>query len=397
MSWEMKRLVDVCDFQGGTQPPKSEWSTQDKKGFVRMIQIRDFTQGKDKFIEYVKDSKNLKKCIDTDIMIGRYGASIGKILTGLNGAYNVALVKTIPSNQLDKNYFYHYLNTPYFQNFIQNAGSRAAQAGFNKEELKDLEIPLPPLPIQKRIAEILDAADALKRKDQELLKKYDELAQAIFIDMFGDPVNNEKGWEVKKLKEISTKIHSGNTPIGGSNVYVKSGITFFRSQNVWKNNLVYDDIAFIDEKTHLSMMKSSLKHKDILMTKTGRINTENSSLGRAALFLGDDDSANVNGHVYLIRLQKNQVHEFVVHILTTKEYRGLIRDVCVGGIDKRQLNKDHIEDFPIIYPPLITQQKFATFLKNIQTQKQNVEKSAKESEGIFNSLIQKAFSGELVN
>jgi type I restriction enzyme S subunit len=397
MSWEMKRLVDVCDFQGGTQPPKSEWSTQDKKGFVRMIQIRDFTQGKDKFIEYVKDSKNLKKCIDTDIMIGRYGASIGKILTGLNGAYNVALVKTIPSNQLDKNYFYHYLNTPYFQNFIQNAGSRAAQAGFNKEELKDLEIPLPPLPIQMRIAEILDAADALKRKDQELLKKYDELAQAIFIDMFGDPVNNEKGWEVKKLKEISTKIHSGNTPIGGSNVYVKSGITFFRSQNVWKNNLVYDDIAFIDEKTHLSMMKSSLKHKDILMTKTGRINTENSSLGRAALFLGDDDSANVNGHVYLIRLQKNQVHEFVVHILTTKEYRGLIRDVCVGGIDKRQLNKDHIEDFPIIYPPLITQQKFAIFLKNIQTQKQNVEKSAKESEGIFNSLIQKAFSGELVN
>lgn len=104
----------------------------------------------------------------------------------MEGAYNVALVKTIPNNQLDKSYFFHYLNTPYFQNFIQNAGSRAAQAGFNKEELKELQIPLPPIPIQKRIAEILDAADALRRKDQELLKKYDELAQAVFIDMFGE-------------------------------------------------------------------------------------------------------------------------------------------------------------------------------------------------------------------
>lgn len=69
--------------------------------------------------------------------------------------------------------------------------------------IEDLQIPLPPLPIQKRIAEILDAADALKRKDQELLKKYNELAQAIFIDMFGDPVKNEKGWEEVMLKDWS--------------------------------------------------------------------------------------------------------------------------------------------------------------------------------------------------
>ena len=143
------------------------------------------------------------------------------------------------------------------------------------------------------------------------------------------------------------------------------------------------------------MMKSSLNHKDILMTKTGRINTENSSLGRAALFLGNDNTANVNGHVYLIRLQNTQVHEFVVHILTTKEYRGLIRDICVGGIDKRQLNKDHIEDFPIIYPPLVTQQKFADLLSFIKKQKQRSEVSAKKSEAIFSTLIQKAFKGEL--
>ncbi|HFI5291053.1 TPA: restriction endonuclease subunit S, partial [Citrobacter freundii] len=95
-----------------------------------------------------------------------------------------------------------------------------------------------------------------------------------------------------------------STPKGGSKVYVDKGITFFRSQNIWKNDIRLDDVAYIDEKTHNSLKKSSLKHKDILMTKTGRFNTKNSSLGRAALFLGDDDSANINGHVYLIRLRQ---------------------------------------------------------------------------------------------
>lgn len=183
--------------------------------------------------------------------------------------------------------------------------------------------------------------------------------------MFGNPINNPKGWEVKKLKSLSTKIHSGNTPKGGSEVYVDEGIMFFRSQNVWKNKLILDDIAYINQETHNKMLKSSLKNRDILMTKTGRINTENSSLGRAAMFFGKDDSANVNGHVYLIRLKEGIVNEFILYILTSKEYRGYIRSVCVGGIDKRQLNKEHIEDFPIIFPPVESQKEFVRYVKQV--------------------------------
>lgn len=293
----------------------------------------------------------------------------------------------------DLRYLKYYLNKADLSKYITGS----TRGKLTKSALESIEIPLPPLHIQQQIANVLDKADALKQKDQLLLHKYDELAQSIFYDMFGDPVKNEKGWEVKKLKDITTKILSGNTPKGGSNVYLKNGITFFRSQNVWKNNLVYDDIAFIDEKTHKSMNKSSLKHKDILMTKTGRINTENSSLGRAALFLGADDSANVNGHVYLIRLLKNQVHEFVLKILTSIEYRNLIREVCVGGIDKRQLNKEHIEDFPIIFPPIDEQRKYAQIETLLNQQREYCEKSLINSENIFNSLIQKIFKEELLN
>ena len=235
------------------------------------------------------------------------------------------------------------------------------------------------------------------RRLKHSLTKYDQLTQSLFIDMFGNPVINPMGWEISKLKDLSTKIGSGNTPKGGQKVYVDEGILFFRSMNVWKNNIIYDNIAFIDLETHKMMPKSSLKHKDILMTKTGRVNTENSSLGRAAIYLGEDDKANVNGHVYLIRLKENILHEFVLHILTSNAYRDLIRRVCVGGIDKRQLNKNHIEEFPIISPPPGMQEIFVKKLTNIKNQKEILHKNLKKAEELFNSLLQKAFKGELTN
>ncbi|EBL7942253.1 restriction endonuclease subunit S, partial [Salmonella enterica] len=262
----------------------------------------------------------------------------------------------------------------------------------SKRVVEDFEIPLPPLEEQKRIAAILDKADGVRQKREQAIKLADDFLRATFLEMFGDPVSNPKGWKVKPLKELSVKIASGSTPKGGSKVYVDKGITFFRSQNVWKNDIRLDDVAYIDEKTHNSLKKSSLKHKDILMTKTGRFNTENSSLGRAALFLGDDDSANVNGHVYLIRLKAGVLHEFIVYILTSNEYREHIREVCVGGIDKRQLNKEHIEDFPIICPPDDLQIEFMRKLNGIQKIRSNAMMGLKEVIPLFNTLNQKAFS-----
>ena len=389
---EKKRLCDVCDFQGGSQPPKDEWSRALKDGYIRMLQIRDFTQTRNVEKEYIKLTSSTKTCEVDDILIARYGASVGKILTGLSGAYNVAIMKTIPNEKLlNKAYLKYYLLSDYFQNRINSVGERAAQAGFNKDDLSKLHIYLVSLEEQKRIAGELEKVNDLIDKRKKQLKKIDELVKARFIELFGDPVKNPKGWTIKKLKELSVQINSGNTPKGGSEVYVDEGITFFRSQNVWKDRLEMDDIAYIDEKTHLSMKRSSLKHGDILMTKTGRINTENSSLGRAALYLGEDDAANVNGHVYFIRLKPEVNNHFVLRILVTKEYRDLIRSVCVGGIDKRQLNKEHIEDFPIICPPTDMIEYYIAFVKQTDKSKLEVQKSLKKLELLKKALMKKYF------
>ena len=256
--------------------------------------------------------------------------------------------------------------------------AKIPNTGYNRhfKWLREVNIRYPSVEEQKKIVSILDKVSCIIENRKVELEKLDDLIKARFVEMFGDPVANPMRWPVKKLKELVVQVNSGNTPKGGSEVYVDEGITFFRSQNVWKDRLEMNDIAYIDEETHASMRRSSLKHGDILMTKTGRINTENSSLGRAALYLGEDDAANVNGHVYFIRLKPSVNNRFILRILVSNEYRDLIRNVCVGGIDKRQLNKDHIEEFPIICPPdelvdeyialveQVNKYKFASFLPN---------------------------------
>jgi len=392
------RLGDITKILAGQSAPKV--FSNNGIPFIRAGHLDDLINGVNldslpKVSDDVAKKCKLKKIPKGSILFAKSGmsATLNRIYTTDEECYFVShLAAILPNKSIETSYVSNFLTWFKPSKLVLDS----AYPSIRLEDISNLEIPLPPLETQKNIAQILDDAAALRNKTAQLLKEYDALAQSIFLDMFGDPVSNNKKWQVNTLKKLSTKIHSGNTPKGGSKVYIEKGITFFRSQNVWKNKIIYEDVAYIDQITHSKMIKSSLKHRDILMTKTGRINTENSSLGRAAMYLGEDDKANVNGHVYLIRLKKDIINEFVLHILTTKEYREYIRRVCVGGIDKRQLNKDHLENFPIINPPVELQKQFVEKLLLIEQQKELAKQELKESEDLFNCLLQKAFKGELV-
>ena len=174
--WEYEKLGEVCDFEGGSQPPKSEWINHPQNGYVRMLQIRDFTKSRNAEIEYVKITKKLRLCKDDDILIGRYGASVGKILTGLAGAYNVAIIKSIPNEELiRKDFIRRYFESSLFQSILfKVCTSRAAQAGFSKDDIKDELIPVPPLSEQQSIVATLDS---LKSKVDRLQENYDKISQ----------------------------------------------------------------------------------------------------------------------------------------------------------------------------------------------------------------------------
>lgn len=391
----MISLGELVDIKGGGTPDKS--NSEYWNGEIPWASVKDF---KKNTLDSTFDSitplgvKNSATSVipagniivPTRMALGK--VAINTIDLAINQDLKALFIKD--NNVVDRDYLFRWLESQ--SSLIESEGKGATVKGITLPFLRGLNVPIPPLSEQKRIAVILDKAERIRRKREQAIKLAGDFLRSTFLAMFGDPVSNPKGWKVKPLKELSVKIASGSTPKGGSKVYVDKGITFFRSQNVWKNDIRLDGVAYIDEKTHSSLKKSTLKHKDILMTKTGRFNTENSSLGRAALFLGEDDSANVNGHVYLIRLKSEMLHEFIVYILTSNEYREHIREVCVGGIDKRQLNKEHIEDFPIICPPDDLQKEFMRKLNSIQKIRSNAMTGLKEVIPLFNTLNQKAFS-----
>lgn len=174
-AWPTSPLGEVCDFQGGSQPPKSQFIYTPKDGYVRFLQIRDFDS--DKHTTFIPDSKKNRLCTGSDIMIGRYGASVGKILTGKAGAYNVALIKTIPDKQkLGTDFFYHYLLSPSFQERLASIAARSAQNGFSKDDIFDFPVPIPSLEEQ---ATVIGQIGALSEETQHLTHLYERKLAAL--------------------------------------------------------------------------------------------------------------------------------------------------------------------------------------------------------------------------
>jgi type I restriction enzyme S subunit len=394
-------LGDVTDLiTKGTTPTTLGFSFQDEGiNFVKIESITEIGTFLQEKFEHISNDCNEKlkrsQLKENDILFSIAGAIgrtafVTKDILPANTNQALAIIR-LDDDRLLHEYVIYALKSDLIYKQFEKQKQGVAQLNISLKDVSDFIIPLPPLETQRQIAANLDKVTHTIDLCNAILEKLDMLVKSRFVEMFGEPIDNPMGWEVKPLKELSTLITNGNTPKGGSENYVESGITFLRSQNVWRNRIDLSDVAYIDEETHQKMKKSIVNHNDILITKTGRINTENSSLGRAALYLGEDGSANINGHVYLVRLNSSVVPEYVVTILTGEAYRKYIRKVCVGGIDKRQINLDQVEDFPIILPPIEQQKQFADFSNKIDKSKSAVKKLLEKAETLKKALMQEYF------
>lgn len=182
--WEWKWLDEVLEIKGGAQPPASEFSDYCKPGYVRFIQIRDFDSGA--YLTFIPDSPKWRKCCKGDVMIARYGASLGRVLRGLEGAYNVALVKAVPKDGIDNDYMYYLLTSHFFQDSIQGVGDRSVQAGFNKKDISTMAVPIPPFAEQKIIARILLSLDQKIALNEQMNKTLESTTRLIFKSWFVD-------------------------------------------------------------------------------------------------------------------------------------------------------------------------------------------------------------------
>lgn len=383
------KLTDVCYFQGGSQPPKNQWSDEPREGYIRMLQIRDFTQDNSK-VEYVKITNSTKKCEEKDILIARYGASIGKILTGLSGAYNVAMMKVIIDEKIvDRKFIYNFLKSDVFQNYIKNVGQRAAQAGFNKEELSKININLPTLKEQKNVAKELDKVQEIIDIREKQIEELDELIKSQFVEMFGDPFYNEKHWtkdDMGKYISVLTDFSAN-----GSYAVLDSQVKMYDSPNYaymvrttdLENNNFVTDVKYIDENAYNLLAKSKVYGNEIIMCKIG-------SAGKCYLMPNLNKPVSLGRNAFLFRYNNNINPVFIYNLLISDYGQNEISKYVRGAVTKT-ITKDDARKIKIIIPPIELQNKFAEFVKQIDKQKLKIQKSLEETKKLQESLMNKYF------
>lgn len=383
------KLTDVCYFQGGSQPPKNQWSDEPREGYIRMLQIRDFTQDNSK-VEYVKITNSTKKCEEKDILIARYGASIGKILTGLSGTYNVAMMKVIIDEKIvDRKFIYNFLKSDVFQNYIKNVGQRAAQAGFNKEELSKININLPTLKEQKNVAKELDKVQEIIDIREKQIEELDELIKSQFVEMFGDPFYNEKHWtkdDMGKYISVLTDFSAN-----GSYAVLDSQVKMYDSPNYaymvrttdLENNNFVTDVKYIDENAYNLLAKSKVYGNEIIMCKIG-------SAGKCYLMPNLNKPVSLGRNAFLFRYNNNINPVFIYNLLISDYGQNEISKYVRGAVTKT-ITKDDARKIKIIIPPIELQNKFAEFVKQIDKQKLEIQKSLEETKKLQESLMNKYF------
>lgn len=357
---EYIKLCDVCDFQGGSQPPKDEWSSDFKAGYIRMLQIRDFTQSERVVPEYIKITKTTKTCEVDDILIARYGASLGKILTGLAGAYNVAIMRTIPdTNVLEKKYLYYFLKSPVFQGFLLNVGSRAAQAGFNKNDLQDLFIPNITRNEQVKIIGILERVETVIEARQKELQKLDDLIKARFIEMFGDPVLNERKFPTLSGADFFKLSNGRAVP---DEKRIETGIPAYGGNGIsW-----YTDEFLMAEDTIV----------------VGRVGFQSGNVHYVIGPLWITDNA-----MYISQYDKDKFNlRFLCELM---QHVNFSRFQDAG--DLKKITQKPFMTFKYILPSMDLQQKFVNFKIEVDKSREEVKKSLEKTQQLYDSLMQEYF------
>lgn len=390
MKWEMVKLGDVAKLITGKTPPTVQ--TEYFDGDIIWITPSDFNS------KYLAKSKRTlsfkavseKKCnfLPKNAVLLSCIGDIGKVgILKEAGTSNQQITGLVLNENVSPEYIYYFFINN--KAYLEGMANKAVVPILNNERLKTFQIPLPPLATQKRIAAILDAADALRRKDQALLQKYDELAQAIFVDMFGDPVKNEKGWEVKSLGEIFPNFKYGTNQKSNES---SEGIPVLRIPNVIGNQINLTDLKHsqLDEK---EMMTTQLKKGDLLFVRT---NGNPNYIGRSALFLEDGQFSYAS---YLIRARMAIPNipfcNYIQYALSYKTYRPTVLKKATTTAGNYNINTDSLKSLTV---PVPSQELMETFFEELRIigNLSRLLSNTRFSETLFQSLLQKAFNAELV-
>ncbi|WP_416440844.1 restriction endonuclease subunit S [Leeuwenhoekiella sp. A16] len=338
--------------------------------------------------DYLKLTKH-NKPEKGDILYTRVGSFGQAAVVNFDFEFAVFVSLTLikPKKEIvDSRYLMHYLNNPFIRNLANNSTSGIGVQNLNVKVVREFPIDLPPLKTQQHITTILDDAAALRDKTAQLLTEYDLLSQSIFLEMFGDPVRNQKNWNIKPISEISKRIQIG--PFGSQlhkSDYQDLGFSLVNPIDIKNGEIDLENCKKIGENKFLSLPNYHLQRGDLIIARRG-------DLSKIAVVENEDLFCGT-GSLY-VRFNEKLNSKFCSYFFNQEVTISRLYEEA-RGITMANLNKTIIKEFNIPVPPIELQNQFADKIALIEQQKALAKQELQESEDLFNCLLQKAFKGEL--
>lgn len=325
------------------------------------------------------------------VLYGKLRPYLRKVVRpDISGVCSTDILPILPGSRLDRDYLFHFLRTPEF-----TAKATAASVGVNLPRLSPttlstFDISLPPLPEQRRIAEVLDRAEALRDKRHVALARLDSLTQSFFLDLFGDPSTNPKGWPCKPLGSLASKFSDG--PFG-SNLktehYTETGVRVVRLQNIGVGEFLDDDKAYISECHFTTLKKHECRPGDVLIGTLGDPNLRACiqpewlpvALNKADCVQCRPDERVANT-AYICALLNQRSTERMAHDL-------------MYGQTRVRISMGRLRGLEVPIPPIDLQHEFARQVGAVEKLKVAQRTSLAELDALFASLQSRAFKGEL--
>lgn len=379
------KLSDICLIQSGGTPSRSnaEFWNNGTIPWVKISDIKDkhLTETEERITEQGLNNSSAKVFPKGTILFTIFATLGETCILDIDAATNQAIAGiTIISENVDRDYLYHYLFAQ--KAYVNSIGRGVAQNNINMGILRDFEILLPALEVQRGIAAILEKVDNLILLRKRQLVKLDELVKARFVEMFGTYPENPMGWDTGTIRDIVADVRYGSSrPAISGGKY-----PYLRMNNItYGGELDLTDIKYIDIPDN-ELEKCTVKYGDVLFNRTN----SKELVGKTCVY-DRNEMMVLAGFVIRIRVTERVLPEFISSFLNTDFSKQMLFEMCKAAIGQANINAQEMQNIGLYLPPIELQQQFVQFKKQTDKSKLTIKKSLDELELLKKSLMQKYF------
>lgn len=381
--WSIQSLGNIAEITMGNSPPGDSYNEQ-KIGVPLINGPVEFSEGA--FGETIASkftTAPTKMCRKGDFLICVRGSTTGRTNIAAFDACIGRGVAAIQANG-EQRYVNHFVRT--LEKQIYASGNGSTFPSISQQQLCELEVPLPPLPEQKRIADILDKADAIRRKRQEACSLSEEIVKSAFLDTFGDPVNNPHDWPLNPLGDVVAKLTDGEHI---NPTFTDIGMPMIMAANVLHEGVSFESVKHVSSEDGMRFRRKCGPDRDDLL-----VVSRGATIGRCSI-VDIDIPFCLMGSVILLKPNNDVACATYLKWLFTHHgyYNKLFK--TSGSSAQQAIYLTHLRDLDIPIPPIELQRRFTSQVEAVRTVRQKSERALVEATDLFNSLVQRAFKGEL--